>query len=76
MNNYLDMMRTQVGRADRTDDPSAVQYGILLALASIAESLATLATNAADEAREREIERERAEFIAEAEIRKATARNW
>jgi hypothetical protein len=41
MNNYLDMMRTQVSWADRTDDPSAVQYGILLALASIAESLAT-----------------------------------
>jgi hypothetical protein len=41
MNEYLSMMRTQVSWADRTDDPSAVQYGILLALASIAESLDT-----------------------------------
>jgi hypothetical protein len=74
MNKYIEQMREAVEAAARTD--GVERYASMLALASIAESLATLAANAADEAREREIERERAEFIAEAEIRKATARNW
>jgi hypothetical protein len=43
MNEYLGMMRTQVSWCDRKDNPEAVQYGQLLALAAIAESLAALA---------------------------------
>jgi hypothetical protein len=78
MNEYLELMREQVGYAGSAPpahEESVTRYATLLALASIAESLATLAANAANEAQARKDKEEYQGYLAEMQIRKA-ARDW